>query len=71
MRDVRRLVILNWLLDGSGDRWTAHADHLSETDRVQARAILESQRTTLRHASSGRSRSLRRRRPDRWPDVVS
>ena len=50
MRDVRRLVILNWLLDGTGDRWTSHADHLSETDRVQARAILESQRTTLRHA---------------------
>lgn len=49
MRDVRRLVILNWLLDGSGDRWTSHADHLSETDRVQARAILESSRTTLRH----------------------
>lgn len=50
MRDVRRLVILNWLLDGSGDRWTSHADHLSETDRVQARAILESQRTTLHHS---------------------
>ena len=50
MRDLRRLVILNWLLDGSGERWTAHADHLSETDRVQARAILESQRNTLRQA---------------------
>jgi hypothetical protein len=50
MRDVRRLVILNWLLDGTGERWTSHADHLSETDRVQARAILESQRTTLRQA---------------------
>ena len=50
MRDVRRLAILNWLLDGSGDRWTSHADHLSENDRVQARAILESQRSTLRHS---------------------
>jgi hypothetical protein len=50
MRDVRRLVILNWLLDGSEERWTAHADHLSEYDRVQARAILESNRTTLRHS---------------------
>ena len=50
MRDVRRLVILNWLLDGSEERWTAHADHLSEHDRVQARAILESSRTTLRHS---------------------
>jgi hypothetical protein len=50
MRDVRRLVILNWLLDGSGERYAGYADHLSETDRVQARAILESQRTSLKHA---------------------
>jgi len=49
MRDVRRLVILNWLLDGSGERFTGYADHLSETDRGVARAILESQRTTLKH----------------------
>ncbi|MFZ0160084.1 MAG: hypothetical protein WAL50_13735 [Kineosporiaceae bacterium] len=48
MREVRRLVVLDWLLGGSGDRWTTHADHLSEVDRVQARAILESQRTALR-----------------------
>ena len=48
MRDVRRVVILDWLLGGSGERWTSHADHLSEVDRVQARAILESQRTALR-----------------------
>lgn len=48
MRDVRRLVILDWLLSGSGERWTTHADHLSEVDRVQARAILETHRTALR-----------------------
>ncbi len=48
MRDVRRLVVLDWLLGGTGERWTAHADHLSEVDRVQARAILESQRAALR-----------------------
>lgn len=48
MRDVRRLVVLDWLLGGAGDRWTSNADHLSEVDRVQARAILESQRTALR-----------------------
>ena len=48
MRDVRRLVILDWLLGGAGERWTTNADHLSEVDRVQARAILESQRTGLR-----------------------
>ncbi len=48
MRDVRRLVILDWLLTGTGERWKTHADHLSEVDRAQARAILESQRTRLR-----------------------
>src|SRR5262249_44140036 len=48
MRDVRRLVILDWLLTGTGERWKANADHLSEVDRAQARAILESQRTALR-----------------------
>ncbi len=47
--EVRRLVILDWLLGGPGERWTGYADHLSETDRVQARAILESQRTGLRN----------------------
>ncbi len=49
MREVRRLVILNWLLEGTGERWARHADHLSETDRVQARAILESQKSQLKH----------------------
>lgn len=29
----------------AGERWSTHADHLSEVDRVQARAILDSQRT--------------------------
>jgi len=48
IRDVRRLVVLDWLLGGAGERWTSHADHLSEVDRAQARAILESQRTALR-----------------------
>src|SRR5712691_11471660 len=48
MVDVRRLVVLDWLLGGAVDRWTGYADHLSEVDRVQARAILESQRTALR-----------------------
>jgi hypothetical protein len=50
IREVRRLVILDWLLSGTGERWTRHADHLSEVDRAQARAILESQRTGLREA---------------------
>lgn len=48
MVDVRRLVILDWLLTGAGERWTTYADHLSEVDRVQAKAILEQQRSGLR-----------------------
>lgn len=43
MRDLSRVVILDWLFSGTGERWTAHSDHLSETDRATARAILESQ----------------------------
>ena len=48
LRDLRRLVVLDWLLSGGGDRWVSHANHLSEVDRVQAKAILESQRNALR-----------------------
>lgn len=48
MRDLRRLVVLDWLLDGAGERWNSHANHLSEVDRQQARGILESQQTALR-----------------------
>lgn len=50
LQELRRLVILNWLLEGSGDRWQSHADHLSETDRALARNILESNRSTLRRS---------------------
>ncbi len=46
--DVGRLVVLDWLLSGSGDRWRSHAQSLAETDRVAARTILESQRDALR-----------------------
>lgn len=45
-RDLRRLVILDWLL-GSDERWRSNADHLSEVDRITARSILESQRAAL------------------------
>ncbi|MDN4612313.1 DUF6079 family protein [Arthrobacter burdickii] len=48
LKDLRRLVILDWLLSGSGDRWTSHADHLGEVDRAQARNILEAQHSSLR-----------------------
>jgi len=47
-RELGRLVILDWLLGGSGERWTSHANHLAEADRVQARIILETQRDGLR-----------------------
>ncbi|MDT0212470.1 hypothetical protein Q9R29_01105 [Rothia sp. ARF10] len=50
IRDLRRLVILNWLLEGSGDRWQSHADHLNEGDRALAKNILESNRNTLRRS---------------------
>ncbi|MCW3158006.1 DUF6079 family protein [Micropruina sonneratiae] len=49
LRDVSRLVILNYLFDGTGERYANYADHLSETGRVQARAILQSQRDALLH----------------------
>ncbi|MDO5628743.1 MAG: hypothetical protein Q4G43_10515 [Mobilicoccus sp.] len=47
MRDLSRLVVLDWLLSGTGDRWEQHANHLREQDRVLARNILEGQRNTL------------------------
>jgi len=49
MKDVSRLVVLNYLLEGTGERYASYADHLSETGRVQAKAILQSQREALLH----------------------
>ncbi|NNG21072.1 phage resistance protein [Naumannella sp. ID2617S] len=46
-RELRRLVIIDSLL-ASEDRWQKHAARLSETDRPQARAILEQMREGLR-----------------------
>ena len=46
-QDLRRYVILDWLLS-SDDRWTSHANHLSEADRLTAKTILQSQHSTLR-----------------------
>lgn len=45
-QDLRRYVILDWLLS-SDDRWTNHANHLSEADRLTAKTILQSQHSTL------------------------
>ncbi|MCT2260556.1 DUF6079 family protein [Brachybacterium muris] len=48
VQDLRRLVILDYLLTGHGDRWNNYANHLSEADKSQARVILEGQRDALR-----------------------
>lgn len=48
-QDLRRYVILDWLLS-SDDRWTSHANHLSEADRLTAKTILQSQHNTLRES---------------------
>lgn len=50
MRDLRRYVILQWLLDASVERFASYSDHLREGDRQMARAILEGQRTNLRES---------------------
>jgi hypothetical protein len=50
IRDLRRLTILTWLLEGTGERWRTNADHLNESDRALAKSILESQRNTLRRS---------------------
>ncbi|MFW3386018.1 UNVERIFIED_CONTAM: hypothetical protein RF648_08440 [Kocuria sp. CPCC 205274] len=47
MKELRRLVVLDWLLTGSGDRWNQYSQHLSETDRSVAREILNGQHRTL------------------------
>ncbi|MFI6433226.1 DUF6079 family protein [Rhodococcus oryzae] len=41
MDDLALLVKLDWLFTGSGDRWQENSDHLSVSDRAQARGILE------------------------------
>lgn len=52
MRELRRLVVLDWLLEGDGDRWDKHAEHLSTNDRTTARAILEGHHRSLREGLS-------------------
>lgn len=47
MDDLGRLVILDWLLGGTGERWQQYASHLSEQDRLTAHTILASNRDTL------------------------
>lgn len=47
-KDLRTLVVLDYLLTGHGDRWRNYSDHLSEADRSQAKVILQGQYETLR-----------------------
>jgi hypothetical protein len=47
-RELTRLVKLHWLFTGPGERWQNNSDHLSESDRAQARGILESQYAGLK-----------------------
>lgn len=47
-RDLIRLVKLDWLFTGPGERWQHSSDHLPETDRSQARVILENQYAGLK-----------------------
>lgn len=48
--DLGRLVILEHLLGGTGERWLQYSDHLSEHKRITAKTILQGQRETLRRA---------------------
>lgn len=48
IRELGRLVVLDWLLTGTGDRWQSMASDLAPADRAQARIILENQRDALR-----------------------
>ncbi|GAA5071929.1 phage resistance protein [Nocardia iowensis] len=54
--ELAQLVILDWLFTGSGDRWRTNSDNLSETERAQARGILEN----LRHGSQNRIEQMLR-----------
>lgn len=47
MKDLRRLVILDWLLTGSDERWNQYSHHLSDSDRGVAKEMLQSQRRLL------------------------
>src|SRR5699024_1937643 len=52
-RELGRLAVLDWLLGGSGDRWTSMSSDLAPADRSQARIILENQRDALRDILRG------------------
>ena len=51
--DLGRLVLLEHLLGGSGERFDANADHLSATDKTHAKVILENLRTSTRERLRG------------------
>lgn len=41
IEELAKLVKLDWLFTGGGDRWRDNSNHLSATDQAQARGILE------------------------------
>lgn len=47
-REVRRLGVIDWVL-ARDERWDDCSNHLAETDRAQARAMLTAQRDGLRN----------------------
>jgi hypothetical protein len=51
--DLGRLVLLEHLLGGNGERFDANADHLSATDKAHAKVILENLRTSTRERLRG------------------
>lgn len=52
-RELGRLAVLDWLLGGSGNRWTSMSSDLAPEDRSQAKIILENQRDALRERMRG------------------
>ena len=53
LRDLGKLVILEFVLAGTGERFEQYASHLSPTERQAARLILENQETQLRQSLIG------------------
>ena len=66
VRELGRLVILDWLLTGTGDRWQSMPTDLAQADRAQASTILENQRTPSARPSTARCKKpTARDRPPR------
>ncbi len=69
MRELSRLVMLDWLLTGPGERWTSHADHLPEVDRVAGAGDPGITAATLREQLAASCRRATAR-PGRCPGTL-